>query len=179
MLKLPEFMEVSLGEIHSWKDNPRNITNEDLEELAKSITEKGQFENLVCWKEDDGRLVTGGGNMRLLAMKQILKWPSDKKVQISLNFPENKQEKIELAFLSNMRFGQNDEQKIAELTLPFVETLDIETLKIDIYKPVQLKQIIETFAPDRDGGEGNIPQLLTCPECGANFNYKDAKKEQG
>jgi len=150
MLKEPEFKKVKFGQIKPWEKNPRNIKKEKLERLAKSIKEKGLFQTLTCWKEGSF-YVTGGGNMRWHAMKHILKWPEEREVWISLNFPENEKEKIELSLLDNMRFGQYIEQELAELVYPYIEEIELEDYSIDLTEPwMDLKQVVERVGPDID-----------------------------
>jgi len=173
MLKEPEIMQVPFGKIQPWGKNPRNIKTEKLEELAKSIKEKGLFQVLTCWKNGD-KYETGGGNMRWHAMKTILKYPDDKLVWISLNFPENEREKIELSLLDNMRFARYDEQALAELVYPYIGEIELEKFDIDLKEPVNLKSIIEDFGPDLDSEEKNSSEddgYIVCPKCG--FKWKE------
>jgi len=149
MLKEPEFIQVPFGKIRPWGKNPRNIKTEELKKLAKSIQTKGQFQVLTCWGNGDG-YETGGGNMRWQAMENILKYSDDKLVWISLNYPEGEKEKIELSLLDNQRFGQYDEQALAELVYPYLEEINLEDFKVDIGEPMGLKDLIEDYAPNLD-----------------------------
>jgi len=177
MLKQPEFKKVKFGQIRPWDKNPRNIKKERLEKLAKSIKEKGLFQTLTCWKEGSF-YITGGGNMRWQAMKHILKWPDEREVWISLNFPENEKEKIELSLLDNMRFGQYIEQELAELTYPYIGAIELEQFDIDLKEPVNLKSIIEDFGPDLDGERKNSSEnneYIVCPKCGFKWKREGTK----
>jgi len=167
MIKKPEFIQVPFGKIQPWGKNPRNIRTESLKKLAKSIQEKGQFQVLTCWENGD-IYETGGGNMRWQAMKNILKYPNDKVIWISLNFPENEKEKIELSLLDNMRFGEYEVEKLAELVYQHIDEIELEDYKVDVGETVDLKSLIGDFAPEEGGGEKNIPGLETikCPKCG-------------
>jgi len=159
MLKEPEFIQVPFGKIQPWGKNPRNIKTEELKKLAKSIQAKGQFQVLTCWENGNG-YETGGGNMRWQAMKNILKYSDDKPIWISLNFPENEKEKIELSLLDNMRFGQYDEQALAELVYPHIEDINLEDFKIDVGEPINMKNLIEFFGPNLDGSEDSKYRFL-------------------
>jgi len=175
MLKEPEFRKVKFGQIKPWDKNPRNIKKERLERLAKSIRDKGLFQTLTCWQEGSF-YITGGGNMRWQAMKHILKWPDDREVWISVNFPESEKEKIELSLLDNMRFGQYIEQELAELAYPYIEEIELEEFDIDLKEPVNLKSIIEDFGPDLDGEEENSNknnEYIICPKCG--FKWREGE----
>jgi len=162
MLKEPEFIQVPFGKIQPWGKNPRNIKTKELEKLAKSIQTKGQFQVLTCW-ENGSSYETGGGNMRWQAMKNILNYSDDKSIWISLNYPENEKEKIELSLLDNMRFGQYDEQALAELVYPHIEEIELEDYRIDVGEPISLKDVIEDYAPDLDGREDEVPEIDDSP----------------
>lgn len=127
--KQPEFISVELGKIKSWGQNPRDISKERLESLAQSIVKYGMFKTLTCWMEGDS-YVTGGGNMRFRAMKEILRWPDDKKIQISVNFPSNEAEKIELALLDNQNFGFYNELAAEELISPVMSDIDTGLIEL-------------------------------------------------
>jgi len=162
MIKEPKFIQVPFGKIQPWGKNPRNIRTESLKKLAKSIQEKGQFQVLTCWENGD-IYETGGGNMRWQAMKNILKYPDDKTIWISLNFPENEKEKIELSLLDNMRFGEYEEEKLAELVYPYIDEIELGDYKIDVGEPVNLQDVIEDYAPNLDGSEDEVPEIDDSP----------------
>jgi len=141
MKKPPEFMQVPFGKIEPWDKNPRNYTRAELQKLAKSIKKKGQFKNLVCWKEGD-KYIIGGGNLRWQAMSRILKWPADRLVHISVNYPENDQEKIELTLLDNAASGFYEQDKLTSLALKYPD-LKLTDFNIDITEQkITLAEII-------------------------------------
>jgi len=172
MKKQPEILQVSFGSIMPWEKNPRNIKKEKLEKLAESIEKYGLFQTLTTWKEN-GKYITGGGNMRWQAMKHILKWPADKLIWISLNYPESEKEKIELALLDNMIFGIYEDAKLAELIFPYREEIKLEDFEVNLKQPVDLKALLGEFAPaggeedPGDPGEGaEEGEEIICPKCG-------------
>jgi hypothetical protein len=146
MLKSPEFIQVPFGKIKPWEKNPRGIKQKDLEALAKSITEFGQFQVLTCWQEGTD-YITGGGNMRWHAMKKVLHYADDRKVWISLNFPATEADKIKLALRDNQRFGFYEQDKLAELVYPHVQDLNLGDFKLDLGEPIDLKGFIDRYAP--------------------------------
>lgn len=148
----PEFRVVKFGEIVVWGKNPRQIEPEKLIALANSLKKYGLFQNLTCWMEGE-KYVTGGGNMRYKAMKEILKWPADKDIQISVNFPESEAEKLELSFLDNQTFGFYNELEVANLIRPEADKLDLDILAINIGPPVGLEAILTDFNED----EAKVP----------------------
>ena len=173
MKKAPIFKQIRFGDIHPWKDNPRGIRTANLQLLAESIEKHDLFKAFVCW-EESGKIICGGGNMRLAAMKHVLNYSDDKMLWISLNFPETEAEKIELSFLDNMKFGFYLEQAVAELTMPHIKDLNIEKISLDMGKPVSLKDVLSEFADVGDGDktpyEGNP---IVCPNCGHSFIEKN------
>jgi hypothetical protein len=176
MKKPPEFLQVPFGSITPWEKNPRNIKKEKLELLAESIEKYGLFQTLTTWQEN-GKNVTGGGNMRYQAMKHVLNWPEDKPVWISRNFPENEKEKIELALLDNMVFGIYEDDKLAELVYPYKDEIQLENFEVNLAKPVDLKEILGQFAsigeepPDPDPPENGEEKEIICPKCG--FKWRE------
>ena len=163
MYKEPQFLQVPFGQIKPWGKNPRGIKKKDIDLLAKSIHEKGQFQVLTCWQTGDGQYETGGGNMRWHAMREVLHYPDDKPIWISLNFPESEKEKIELSLLDNMRFGYYEEDKLAELVYPHIEEIKLEDFKVDVGEPINLKDIVERFGPDIDDGADDVPEIDDTP----------------
>lgn len=173
MLKEPEMIQVQFGKIQPWGDNPRSITKQKLKELSESIEKKGLFQVLPCWKKDK-IYETAGGNMRWQAMKHILKYPDNKLIWISLNFPKNEAEKIELALLDNMKFGKTDEQALAELIYPHVEEINLEDYNIDRSESVNISRMLDDFAPGEIKEQARLDKLaekekVKCPECGCEF----------
>lgn len=86
--------------------------------------------------------------MRFLAMKEILRFPSDRLVHISVNFPENEKERIELSVLDNMLFGYYEEQKVAEFWYPFKSKIDFSRLKLHFSNPIALDHFLNSFGPE-------------------------------
>lgn len=147
MKKAPEYLEIRFGDIHPWDKNPKDIKKKDLIVLAKKIEKFHLFRNFVCWKEN-GKITTGGGNMRWQACKKILKFEDDRKVMISMNYPENEQEKIELSLLDNMIFGMYLEQPLAELVYPHRHKIDLENIRVHFSNPIDMKTFVSGFGPD-------------------------------
>ena len=184
MKKKPDHLSIPLGKIIPWDKNPRNIKKEKLRLLADYLTKYGQFSNLTCWpvgdspdeypQEDTGKYQTGGGNMRWNAMIHILKWSNDKQIQISLNYPENEAERIELSLLDNMGFGVYEEDKLAELASPYTGILNFSDLEVNIEEPLKMDALMEKFSPVGIDEQGRLDQLaekvkVQCPECGCEF----------
>lgn len=169
IMKEPEIKQVRFGDIYPWRLNPRGIKTEKLQLLADYIEEWAQFQVLVCW-EEDGRITVGGGNMRWNAMKHVLNYSPDKKLWISLNFPETEAKKIELSLLDNMKFGFYIEQSVAELAMPYIGELKIDKISLDMGKPTSLKDVLSEFADVGDGDKTPYEgKPIVCPSCGHSF----------
>jgi len=142
----PDFITVPFGQIRPWGKNPRNYTRHELTKLARSLREKGQFKNLVCWQEN-GNYVIGGGNLRYQAMARILKWPEDKMVQISVNYPGTEQEKLELTLLDNASSGFYEEDKLAALAIEQPE-LKLDEFNVEIGpEKITLQEVVTKNRP--------------------------------
>jgi hypothetical protein len=142
--KQPEFIEVELGKIKAWGQNPRRISPENLQALKRSVEKYGLFQTLTVWKEGDD-FVTGGGNMRYKVMTEVLKWPADKKIHVCLNFPSNQAERLELSFLDNQTFGFYNELEVAELVKPVESELDMALLQVSFENPMPLRMVLDSF----------------------------------
>jgi len=154
-MKAPEFMQVEFRKLEPWNLNPRDIRTDALHFLAEKMKEKGIFRNFVTWppgdsypQKDNGRYVVGGGNMRWLALKEIFKCPPDTLLQISLNFPKNKAERIELSLLDNYEAGIYLEQPTGELLYPYKDKIDLSMYRFSFTNPTDLKTIVDGFGPD-------------------------------
>jgi len=174
MHKKPEIKQTTFGEIKPWGENPKTIQKRELEDLAESIKKLGNFQVLTCWpvgktyetypKEDTRKYQTGGGNMRWHAMKTILKVPADSKIWISLSFPENEAERLELSLRDNQRYGSYDMDKLAEMTWNQMGKIDISEFRIDIGKSTPLESIMTQYGPRIDVvEEDTVPAAEVVP----------------
>jgi len=151
----PEFKTVRFGDIEMWDVNPRIITPEKLQALARSIEKYGLFKTLTVWpkEREKGKYVVGGGNMRYRAMKEILGYSDDEMVEVCVVTPRSYAEKIEISLLDNQSFGFYDTLEVAKLIKPHVNELDMGMLAVDIESPISLEQVVE----DVDEAEDSAP----------------------
>lgn len=151
MKREPEFHQVPFSSLRPWPKNPRDAKKTDVANLAEKIRKKGLFRNFVCWQEPEDvqrkTFTVGGGNIRFFALRDVLKVQGDRKVWISLNYPETEAEKIELSILDNMAFGGYLEQPLAELLYPVKDALDLASLRIPLSEGVDLEKFISGFGP--------------------------------
>jgi 3'-phosphoadenosine 5'-phosphosulfate sulfotransferase (PAPS reductase)/FAD synthetase len=88
-------------------------------------------------------------------MKRILKWPEDRPVQISVNYPANEQEKLELTLLDNASAGFYEGDKLTALALKF-PALKLDDFNIEISDDkITLNEVVEE---NRDPAEGPKPE---------------------
>jgi len=153
-----EIKKVPISQVEPWEKNPRNIKTKDFERLKKQILELGVYKPLICY-EENGKYITLGGNMRLLALREL----GIPEVEISIVHPKSEAEKIKYSLSDNDRAGEYDEQALAELVYPHIEEINLEDFKVDLGDAVDLKNVIEDFAPDLDEREDEIPEIDDSP----------------
>jgi len=140
---------VPISEVEVWAKNPRNIKTKDFERLKTQIQELGIYKPLICYREN-GKYVTLGGNMRLRALVAL----NFREVDVSLVEAKNEATKIKYALSDNDRAGEYEEEKLAELTFPYIEEINLEDYKLDVGEPISLKDVI---------GEDEIPEIDDSP----------------
>jgi len=193
MIKDPQFKKVRFGDLRPWSENPKVIREERLHYLADLMVTLGLFKNFTCWEdpENPGSYITGGGSHRWLAAKHILKWPGNKMVWISINYPSSEAEKLFLSLVDNMEFAQYEDQKLAEMAFANKEELeelnfDLDKLDVNLGRRTPIERVIKTFGPDaEDQGSNDQDQVsgrgkekgqeVKCPHCGWIFNTKEGE----
>lgn len=160
-------LEIRDGKIHApvdqlspWEENPREVSETDLERLRTQLTDLGQYKPLIVAVDtpvvDDGTVV--GGNMRIEALTQ-LEWDT---AWVSLVSPATHDELVELALSDNDRAGKYDEDQMTNV-LDRTEDIDVSKFKVDFYKPQDIAQnMARSMDPDDllakagyDGGDGD------------------------
>lgn len=165
---------VPIQSVDLWKDNPWDIKTEDYRRLKAQIEELGVYKPLICYADGD-QWICIGGNKRLMALKGL----GHKEVDISVVEPKSEAEKLKYAYSDNDHMGTPDEQKIAELTFPHIEEINLETYKISVSEPVSLKDVLKKFGSvdGDDGSEGEMPEkFFTCPNCNYKIPIADIRK---
>jgi ParB-like chromosome segregation protein Spo0J len=96
-----EIRQVELSEVKPNPDNPRTITGKDMDRLVKSLTD---FPEMLQLREIvvDESLTVLGGNMRLLALRNIGAKEATAKIVNGLT-PEQKREFV---IKDNSSFGE-------------------------------------------------------------------------
>jgi hypothetical protein len=174
MMKKPIFLNVRFGQLRPWDKNPRQATEENVKSLAAQLKEVGIFKNFVCWQEGDDEknktYTVGGGNIRLVAMRELLGVGPEEKVNIAVCFPETEAEKVRISLLDNMTFGSYVEQQLAELTYGFKDDPALAGLRVNFSYGVDLKEILDSVGPSAPLTEKelseNVETSMECPRCG-------------
>lgn len=150
-----------------WKDNPRDIEEEELIKLKDKIVALGQYKPLIVTMEGDTAIVIGG-NMRIQAMElaadeqgipheEYLVWVSEVKA------PTDK-EKLEYALVDNENAGTTNQEKLgALLARPEYEGFDIDRYKVQVDDNVDLGYIIDSYRTTgfEEDEETERAQILT------------------
>jgi len=153
-----EIKKVSINDVNLWKDNPRNIKTADFKRLKKQIEELGVYKPLIACPENGGYTILGG-NMRLRALKDM----GLKEVDISIVKPKSKAEKIKYALSDNDRVGEYMGDELAELVYPHIEEIDLSDYKVDLGEPVDIKNVIEDYAPDLEETRRSLAERFIVP----------------
>ena len=119
-----------IEELKEWAENPRTISDKDLEELVSSVGDIGNFDPLVI--NTDGTVIAG--NQRLKAVKKL------KQTEIEVSVPDRKLTKREvkkIGIISNRHSGEWDMDKLAEGFEDILEELGADDLMSEIVTEVE------------------------------------------
>lgn len=114
-----------VSELKNWESNPRNISEENFEELVSSIDDLGNFEPLVI--DTDGTVIAG--NQRLRVATKL----GESEVEVSV--PERKlteQEIKKIGLISNRHSGEWDMDKLANEFEDVLEELGFDDLMPEV-----------------------------------------------
>jgi ParB-like chromosome segregation protein Spo0J len=157
-----QFVNISSLKIN--EDNPRTITSENFQRLKNHLKKFSQYKPILVTKEG----VVVGGNMRLLAMKDL----DIKDVWVSVVDAKTKAKMLEYILSDNENFGDWDEEKLAEMLTEEWTNLDAKDFKLEFGKET-LEELLEKFGP---GGEEDLEdeeeeeesegkKMIECPKC--------------
>lgn len=157
-----EVKKVKLSQIRLNPDNPRHISNKDMERLVKSLTE---FPEMMDIREIvvDENFVCIGGNMRTLALRKAGAKECVAKIVTGLT-PEQKREFV---VKDNGAWGEWDMDLLSSSwsDLPLID------FGVDLPKD-WLKTIDSDGMPEPGSGEKKA-NMTTCPKCGFEYKIKD------
>ena len=153
-----EIKKVLISSVKTWEKNPRNIKTEDYERLKRQIKKLGVYKPLVCFMEK-GKYITLGGNMRLMALKDL----GQKEVEVSIVKPKTEAEKVEYSLSDNDRAGEYDELALAELVYNVKDDIELADFKVDLGTPLDIWSLLDDYGPDGEGVEDEIPEIDDSP----------------
>lgn len=159
-----EIITKKLSELTTCPYNPRMITDQALAGLTSSVTEYGCIQPII-WNKRTGNVV--GGNQRL----KVLRAQGDADTEVVVvDLPLGKEKALNVALNSPHIAGQwtpvlGDLLDEIKLDLPdLYEELLLDDLLADVPE-------VELEPSARVGGEDQVngKDMITCPECGAEF----------
>ena len=156
-----EIKKVPLKKINLNKDNPRTISDEDMDLLVKSLKEFPEMMNLREIVVDETMTILGG-NMRLLALRKIGAQDCIAKIVTGLT-PEQKQEFI---IKDNSQFGVWD--------------MDLLSLWDDLPLNdwgVNTPKAWTEPAGEKEKRKKAPGQSVECPKCGHEFSIIREQKQ--
>jgi len=163
-----EVKKVKLSSIKLNPENPRTISNADMDRLVKSLKE---FPEMMKMREIvvDETMTALGGNMRLLGLRQIGEDDCIAKIVKGLT-PEQKREFI---IKDNSQFGEWD----MELLGSQWDSLPLAEWGVDIPKSWSNEP---PEGPDGSSDEEppEKPQIIICPKCNHEFSILKEKKDK-
>lgn len=149
-----------INDLELWEDNPRFIKPEKYKQLMEDIKEveqldpstDGQFKPLIVTSTG----IVIGGNMRMRAYTELGKvW-----LWVSVVDTNNPAQAFKIAIRDNARYGEYDEDKLAEAALKYELTeLEMEGLDVDLGATTSLKAVVGEVTPDPQVEEDEQPEV--------------------
>lgn len=131
-----------IDDLVGWEKNPRTISESDKERLKKQLLRLKQYKPLLG-VEEGGKVVILGGNMRLEAIRDLVKEGHDEfeDVWVSIVDAPDEKMKLEYALSDNDRAGSYDEKMLGSLVRS-VDDFPVQDYYVDIGSPIMLDTII-------------------------------------
>lgn len=149
-----------IKDLQPWQDNPRSITEDKFEKLVADIKDvesidpatDGQFKPLIVTTTG----IVVGGNMRLKAYTKLGKtW-----IWVSVVDTNNPKQAFMIAIRDNMRYGEYDEERLAEAAIKYELTeIEMEGLDVDLGATTSLKAVVGEVMPDPEVEEDEQPEV--------------------
>ena len=156
---------VLVGSLEAWKANPRGITVQDLERLKRQIVRHGVYKPLIVMPAGK-RWTVIGGNMRLLALRQL----GVKQVDVSVVHPKTEAEVLEYALSDNDRAGRYDQAALSKLLQADLDRIKLEDYRITVGLELPVGDVMKDYGPGMEVKEMELDENLAtshhCKECG-------------
>lgn len=134
-----EYVETDHILLSELKPFPGNAWQGDVEKIAESITEHGQYRPLVVRRTDDGQHVVVAGNHTMLALSSLGR--SDSRCEV-YRMDDETAVKINLLDNKSKEWGGYDNDALLELLKPFADDLSGTG-----YDPDELDDLIARLEP--------------------------------
>lgn len=144
-----------IGELQNWEDNPRTITDEQLQRLKEQIQRLGVYKPLLINQNN----IVVGGNMRLIALKEL----GIEEVMCAIVLTDNTHQMLEYALSDNDHMGITDQQKMAELVT--INPIKQELYAVQTGKLKTVETIVNRHGPDPEPKEGQEETEQQCRQC--------------
>ena len=167
---------IPLSQLVNQDKNPRILDDDDKARLKNQLKKLDQFKPLLVI-EENGFYVALGGNMRLVAMRELVDEGHKRFAEAWVSIVEAKDDKtkLEYALSDNDRAGRYDETKLAELVVGAGGHEELEDYRIDAGYATSLDAIDQRYEINEqisNSTEKEIDEqtgLKECPKCGYEF----------
>lgn len=156
----PEIVTRNIDELQEWDDNPRTVSKDSFERLKKQIEILGVYKPILINQQN----IVLGGNMRLRAFKEL----GIKEVTCARVLTDNPAQMMEYALSDNDQIGVTDEEKVAEYST--IHDVRTEVYAINSAPMKLVSEVVAKLSPDGQEPAGSKPRMVTCPECGTEFD---------
>lgn len=160
-----------LSELHLWEKNPRDVDQEEYNNLVK-MTDLGEFDPLLVMVEDGTTL---GGNTRSRVYREKgfekvwisrIRFEFDEETQLWYAYVNDKKAKrtfttqdqamLEYALASNSQTGRYNSQALAELAIPYQHVIP-PIYKVTLAYPVKIQSILDSIQPSATVPDSSDP----------------------
>lgn len=177
-----------VSDLHQWEKNPRSMTQEGKERLEAQLS-LGQFKPLIVTKDETGKFVVLGGNMRLSILQEkgveqvgvvYIDFVQEGEVWFAhidgqkvttRSFPTREDGMMEYSLADNSRSGEYDAEAFANLMPQY--SINWDDYAIDITPPQSIEDLVEAIAPTQVEEEPEPkhkdPITAICPNCNHEF----------
>lgn len=133
---------MKMDQLKNWEKNPRTITRERYQSLKQRIQDLGIYKNLIV--DQEGTVI--GGNMRFRALKEL----GAEEVWVAQVECRNDRERLIYALSDNEEMGENDRDKLAELSLPFADELILKDFQVNLGKSTPIGELLDKYRPTQE-----------------------------
>lgn len=162
-----ELQKVKIDSLQPHPDNYNRHTEEQLVELGKSLEQFNQFKNIVVCHNT---IIAGHGLVEAAKRKDMTEIYA--LVRDDLTIEEQK--KLLIADNATAAIALPDVNALQELMSSMPGVDDIPGVTDEFLHSIQVSQasdinIDDLFVEDNEGERQKVPEIVTCPHCGEDF----------